>query len=278
MATTYNLEPGTHFGWNGDEIFIASAGHHVIFANDGTDILIKYEGTGYFNGGSGFDWLSYQGSSVGVGVHLNQGYASSSKTYLEFQSVEGVEGSQFADFIAGHVLNDTLVGYGGNDHLKGNGGNDLLLGVNGSDYIEGGSGQDQIHGQHDADFLFGGADNDRLYGGDGGDRLVGGMGKDILHGGAGADQFVFDVDHTGDIYQGESDLILDFGVGDTLHIPSGLNYAGSTSVPSFGQYGVWQRDGSHIVTWQDADGYHDVEVQGHSPLGAILTDADALLA
>lgn len=266
MSTEYNLtEPGYKYGWAGDEKFFASGGEHKIFGNDGTDILIKPEGTGYFNGGAGFDWLSYTTSSVGVGVYLNQGIVSSAKTKLEFQSVEGVEGSQHADYIVGHWGDETLVGFGGGDHLIGNQGNDLLLGVNGNDYLEGGSGVDSLYGQDDNDHLFGGAGDDYLFGGDG---------KDRLQGGDGDDKFFFYADETGDIFRDEADMIVDFEAGDSIHIPRGLNFAGDTLAPGLGQYGVWDRGDAEVITWRDADGFHDIEVFGDSPIGAIFSDTN----
>lgn len=133
-------------------------------------------------GGAGNDTVSYERSTAGVTVRLDEltptgwfwldlifdffddfisdgsgGYAQGD----DLTSIENVTGSMYDDRLHGNWLANTLSGLSGDDMLYGNGGNDTLLG---------GEGTDQ---------LFGGNGNDTLIGGVGADRLDGGAGFDI---------------------------------------------------------------------------------------------------
>lgn len=147
-----------------------------------------------------------------------------------------LRGTEGPDQINGTASDETIYGLGGDDVVRGEGGNDT---------IDGGAGNDRV---------FGGAGDDRVDGGDGDDRVDGGLGNDWIRGGAGSDIFIFapgygqdsvnwldrgydKVDlaafgHTtfdglmkatkvesGVLASGASYVKLDFGSGDTLHIP-----------------------------------------------------------
>ena len=116
-----------------------------------------------------------------------------------------MNGSGFADILAGFDGNDTMFGGGGNDSMNGGGGRDTVDGGTGNDTLNGGSdfdrligdigndllggftGNDQMFGGDGSDDLFGGSENDQMEGGAGDDDLFGGTGNDTLIGGAGAD-------------------------------------------------------------------------------------------
>lgn len=74
-----------------------------------------------------------------------------------------VEGSNFADVLAGNSQNNLMGGAAGNDTIYGNAGSDSVHGMAGDDIIYGGQGNDQ---------LFGGAGRDELYGETGDDIFV----------------------------------------------------------------------------------------------------------
>lgn len=101
---------------------------------------------------------------------------------------------------------------------------------------------------------------------------------ETFYGGEDNDFFVFASDTTGDLYQNAADTIMNFDADhDQIHIPDGLSFAGETGAPAIGQYSVWENGGKHVVTWKDADGYHDIYVDGDDPEGHIVSGADVFV-
>ena len=94
-----------------------------------------------------------------------------------------------------------------------------------------------------------------------------------MTGGQGADWFKFETGDTGDVYAGKADTITDFNQaeGDKIMLKGSYAYAGETATPGEGQYGIWQKDGGYVVTYNStADaGYHDIVVKGDNPQGDV---------
>lgn len=90
------------------------------------------------------------------------------------------------------------------------------------------------------------------------------------------ESFKFGENSTGDVYKGQADKIVGFEASeDKIHVPEGLEYSGSsTSAPDEGTYSVWQKGNSYMVTWKDAEGWNDIEVQGDDPLNSIVADVE----
>ncbi len=141
----------------------------------GNDRIEADFGANTYNGGNGFDILSYDASSDGVRVDL-----SSDKAW------------------GGDAAGDTIMNI---EHLYGTSENDKFWGDNARNIFKGYDGNDSLYGRNGADALYGGADNDKLYGGFGGDivnggggadKIFGGRGNDFLIGGNGEDVFHFD--------------------------------------------------------------------------------------
>ncbi len=167
-------------------------------------------------------------------------------------TIDGLAGN---DTISGAGGNDKLYGSGGNDALYGGSGIDSAYGGDGSDTIDGGTEADVIYGGVGGDNLLGGGGSDKIYGedgddtisgGSGNDRLTGGDGDDTINSGIGSDVFVFKAGNDADLYNGfangydkidlssynfasfaavkalahmaGTDLVLDFGAGDTITI------------------------------------------------------------
>jgi len=199
--------------------------------NSRDNVLEGVTGADVLNGGRGFDFARYKAAPIGVTASLadptvNTGHAAGD-TYI---SIEGLQGSDFADTLIGNDANNVLVGGRGADFLDGRGGFDFVrydvyhtgsrgvivylaspasnTGVNalGDTYsgIEGVVGTrfaDRLVGDEAANNLQGQAGNDRLIGNGGNDTVIGGSGNDNLHGGygndlmqgdAGRDVFTFD--------------------------------------------------------------------------------------
>lgn len=170
------------------DIIKGLAGNDELDGGAGNDTLNGGLGADDLSGGDGFDVGDYSDATVGVSVNLktpaeNTGEAVGDK----YNSVEGLLGSAFDDFLTGKSNDNWLSGGKGDDDLLGLAGNYTLEGGNGRDTLEGGAG------------------NDLLKGWAGNDRLEGGAGNDTLKGGADADTFVFSAD---------ADQINDFGTGD----------------------------------------------------------------
>jgi parallel beta-helix repeat protein len=129
-----------------------NGGDDVLNGGNGNDLLIGGAGADAINGGPGIDRVSYETSTAGILLDLDNGSANTGDaagdTFLNIQQ-----------YIASSH-DDTVLGRAGIDHLDGQGGNDFLAGRGG---------------------------NDSLFGGDGHDVLQGGLGADLLNGGAGVD-------------------------------------------------------------------------------------------
>lgn len=209
------------YGGSGNDVINGGTGRDVVYDGLGSDrvslgngndtVSSTSGGTDTFDGGSGTDTISYYGADRAVAINLATGRASGAGANDRFVNFENATGtSKSSDRLYGNEVNNTLRGYGGHDQL------------------------------------FGRAGNDRLEGGAGRDRLDGDAGRDLLFGGAGADVFHFDrgddidtirdfqdnldtiqLDNFGyrnvrdaltDARQVGSDVVFDFGGGDTLRV------------------------------------------------------------
>jgi serralysin len=199
--------------------------------NSRDNVLEGVAGADILNGGRGFDFARYKADPTGVTASLadpsvNTGHATGD-TYI---SVEGLQGSDFADTLIGNDANNVLVGGRGGDTLDGRGGFDFVrydmyhtgsrgvvvdlanpgsnsginalgdtyteiegvIGTRFSDRLAGDDAANNLQGQAGNDRLLGGLGNDTMIGGSGNDNLNGGYGNDVLTGDAGRDAFTFD--------------------------------------------------------------------------------------
>lgn len=137
-------------GNSGQDSLKGEAGSDVLLGGLGDDTLIG--GTGgtrdgqaagdILIGGDGFDTASYETASSGVVASLgNPDINSGDAANDVYDSVEGLQGSNF---------NDTLEGDFGDNELRGGLGNDTLRGALGDDYyvFARGDGQDSISDQY----------------------------------------------------------------------------------------------------------------------------------
>jgi Ca2+-binding RTX toxin-like protein len=118
--------------------------------------------------------------------------------------------------------------------------NDNLTGNSLDNSLEGGNGNDTLSGEAGNDTLSGGAGNDTLSGGAGNDTLIGSSGNDTMTGGAGNDVFQLSASLYSSFNWSSSDLkwstsgsdvIKDFGTGDTIQIDT--NYLGLAAKSEF---------------------------------------------
>ena len=127
-----------------------------------------------------------------------------------------IVGDHGIDKIKARGGNDIVKGGNGGDEIHGGRGEDKLLGQSGSDKLSGGSNGDLLKGHQGRDLLIGNRGNDLLKGGAGKDVLDGGPGNDLLVGGGGVDTFIF---------KGGNDKIIDFAIGETVHIDLSAKYS-----------------------------------------------------
>lgn len=96
-----------------------------------------------YDGGSGFDTVTYYLSASGVEASLLRGYGSRGDAARDlYTSIENLSGTSFDDILTGDHGRNQLRGLGGDDLIFGNGGTDYITGGRGNDTIDGGSGSD----------------------------------------------------------------------------------------------------------------------------------------
>ncbi|MEL7420578.1 MAG: putative Ig domain-containing protein, partial [Cyanobacteria bacterium J06555_3] len=226
ISNTFSLEIqnlGKNLAGNSDNNFLRGlVGDDTIDGGAGNDVIRGGAGADVLDGGEGLDILDYRGSTAGVSVNLETGFAvggdAEGDTFINF---ERIYGSKFGDSLAGDASNNFLVGFLGNDTIDGGAGNDVIRGGAGADVIDGGEGLDildyrysksgvtanlatglaeggdaegdtfanfeRLYGSSFGDDLAGDASNNFLVGFLGNDTIDGGAGNDVIRGGAGAD-------------------------------------------------------------------------------------------
>lgn len=212
-------------GTAGVDLLIGGAGNDMLVGNAGDDVLTGGAGADILVGGVGRDLLSYAGSDAAVRVDLMRLTANGGDAAGDlFDRFEDVEGSAFADVLAGDKGANRLFGGAGDDALSGGSGDDMLDGGAGADSLDGGAGVDRVDygssgagvvvdladgaasggdaagdrligiegvkGSAFADTLSGTDGSDWFGGGAGDDRIDGRGGDDLLVGGTGADTLI----------------------------------------------------------------------------------------
>ncbi len=208
------------------------------------DTFVGGAGDNYFDGGDGFDIVSYANATGGVTVDLSinysQGNTLAGAGVDTMTNIEGLIGSGYDDILSGHYSYGNWIDGGlGNDQISDGSADDTLIGGDGIDTLYGGHGNDTLDGGAGDDTLldYGWYDKDVLSGGDGNDTMMGGEGNDHLDGGAGNDVLWGDADSSFSIYSADYDDHLAGGAGiDELHGGRGMD------VFSFAEMGLGNAD------------------------------------
>ena len=173
----------------------------IIGGNVANDNFERFEGRGgddYFDGGSGFDEVSYQNAAGAVTVNLTAGTASGAEGNDTFVNIEAMRGSKFADVLIGDGNDNRFRGQGGADFIDGQGGVDeadyrsspgsVVVNLS-TGFASDGHGSfdalvsiESLRGSEFADTLTGDAGDNRIRGEGGNDVLTGLAGNDILEG------------------------------------------------------------------------------------------------
>lgn len=296
------------WGFNND--FYGGAGNDTFYNGNGKGRFVGGRGDDVAYGGN--DTLWFYG---GVGNDRAYG-GNGDEWFYGHEDNDVLKGSGGADRVYGGVGNDHLFGGNDDDTLRGGDGNDVADGGSGNDNVAGGWGSDRVHGGDDNDivqgwggwsggagspnyyrdgndYVYGGAGDDYVYGAAGRDLIQGGRGKDNLYGDAGrstaslvdhADTFVFngsyhrpDLSDTGTVQNNTADTIWDFDRFDTIRIPYGLTYGGTSDAPDPGEYTVSAYGIGWLLRWNTEGYHHDVVVAGDDPTGQVIADVVPLI-
>ena len=271
----------TFLGGDNNDTLTGNAGNDLLIGGDNNDTLNGGAGNDILRGGTGNtdvmdgglgneDLLDFSDGTDPLGTAINPFLLvqSGSLTLIangtnaglgnsdRYANMEGVIGTNQADFITGSGNNDILRGGGGNDTLNGAlGTGDLIdfrdgtagiiftlvqsgigtafnasgagLGTDTYSNMEGVIGTafaDTLTGSSGDDILRGEGGNDTLDGAGGNDTLIGGTGADTLTGGLGNDIFVLSTPLN------NVDTITDYAAGDTVDITGILSVATGTNV------------------------------------------------
>ncbi|WP_198350912.1 M10 family metallopeptidase C-terminal domain-containing protein [Flavisphingomonas formosensis] len=194
------------YGLAGNDMLSGKAGADTLYGGDGDDVLNTVSTDGaILDGGAGFDIASFAGLAAGVSITVDDGvHASGGAGNVTFTSIEGLIGTDFADYLSGD---------GGTNSLYGGAGNDVLDGRGGTDYLDGGAGIDAVYynhalsgvtvnlvstsyqntggggieALHNIEQIYGSDYNDTLTGNEFANTLIGSLGDDVLSGGLGND-------------------------------------------------------------------------------------------
>ncbi len=184
---TFDGAPGDNFdeifahdGIDGNDVFLGDGGFDEFIGEGGDDIMVGSAGRGKMAGMSGFDWATYKDNTLGVNADLSRPIVFDEAPTLpqnaaldEYESMEGLSGTRFADVLGGtedvaadraSLANGGASGYLGStldaqgialiaglQAVLGAGvtsfaGGDIILGGDGSDRIQGNGGDDIIDG------------------------------------------------------------------------------------------------------------------------------------
>jgi Ca2+-binding RTX toxin-like protein len=141
-------------GSNGQDRLDGFYGADTLRGGDGDDTLVttSYYSNGFvhelndlFDGGAGFDTMSFENTSNPISIDLTAGVATSAGSGTDtLISIEGAAGSFGADTITGDGGANRLNGGAGADTLSGAAGSDTLVGGAGADVLRGGLGVDHF--------------------------------------------------------------------------------------------------------------------------------------
>lgn len=136
----------------GDSLY-AEAGNDTVQAGAGDDDIAPGAGNDSVDGGYGYDIITYWDYSIIGGDDATPGVTVDLRLPAvqdpwggtdQIVSVEGAEGTYYADILIGNASNNSFYGLDGNDKLSGLGGDDFFIGGAGKDTMEGGEGFDFV--------------------------------------------------------------------------------------------------------------------------------------
>ncbi len=234
----------------GNDTIDGGAGNDYVSGGLGDDRIVAGFGSDTIDGGDGSDAVGFSGVLVGILVDLLAGRSVVASDVSMLVSIEGAEGTEFADMLIGNSVSNHLQGAGGNDTIHGGDGSDILDGGTGDDFLFGGGSdidlRDVVFGNDGNDFIDGGHGNDELHGGAGNDTLIGNHGADTLVGNEGNDSLIGSPGSDA-LFGGSGDDTLNGGFGvDRLN--------GGSGADAFFHLGIWDHGSDWIQDYSFVDG------------------------
>jgi len=165
-------------GGTGDDNLNGNSGNDSLMGEAGNDFLIGETGNDLIDGGTEIDTVSYNNSTSGVIVNIdetqsyqNPGVANSSHIEPHFTINAGTAKDGFGttdtlrnlENIIGSEFNDILIGNKQNNQIEASTGNDLLIGNVGDDYLDGGDNVDTVSYRHDSGSVYANLDETQSY-------------------------------------------------------------------------------------------------------------------
>jgi Ca2+-binding RTX toxin-like protein len=238
-------------GNDGTDNLYGGAGNDTLRGGAGEDDLWSGSGNDTLGGGAGWDLIRFDSEARNRGVKAllpnpgsfstgNGDRAANENDRIE-GDVEGIEGTEHDDTLAGNAQDNRLIGRGGNDDIHGGDGLDTLFGGRGDDTLYGAGAKDKLMGSDGDDLLDGGADDDLAFGEDGRDTIRGGDGLDSIDGGANDDSLSGDAGNDSLIGGDGADTLAGGDGYDTLR----------------GMRGIDTLDGRDRTVWDTLDGGED---------------------
>jgi len=155
-----------------------NAGDDSLMGEAGNDFLMGETGNDLIDGGTEVDTVSYDNSTSGVIVNIdetqnyqNPDVANSSHIEPHFTINAGTAKDGFGttdtlrnlENIIGSEFNDILIGNNQNNRIEASTGNDLLIGNAGDDYLDGGDNIDTVSYRHDSGSVYVNLDETQSY-------------------------------------------------------------------------------------------------------------------
>ena len=265
-----NFAGGPDTGWDGDELQ-TGGGNDLVKAMAGDDYILDNGGKDTYNGGAGFDVVSYQetfwnpvllkkGILVNLGAKNNKDFVKGPDGQTDkLVSIEGVEGTMLRDVMLGDNKGNFFVGYGGNDLFNGRGGVDEVSYRN-DDNLGGTSGIVANMQKGNVTDGFGNVDKliniERVRGTDYDDSYIDRVNKnDYFRAGDGADTMIFrggnDVARLD--FDGDSDTIIfrgdAFGDNEIRGFDDGIDLIQIENATSFSDLTLTVINGDTLVEW-----------------------------
>ena len=126
-----------------DSLYGADGFAETLLGGEGDDLVVGSTGADDLRGGAGLDTLNYVFSESGVSVNLATNSASGGDAQGDtIGGFERLNGSYFADTLAGSGVDNLMFGALGDDTIRGGGGKDIIAGGGGRDLMWGGAAAD----------------------------------------------------------------------------------------------------------------------------------------
>ena len=146
------------FGYGGADRLDGLAGTDILIGGAGDDVLDGGADADVLYGMEDFDTASYASAEAGVVADLGaEGNNTGDAAGDHYDSIEGLAGTGFRDYLRGDAKSNNLWGFGNDDALDGGAGNDGMDGgdgndtftvdngtADGGDVVIGGAGFDQV--------------------------------------------------------------------------------------------------------------------------------------